>query len=687
MSIKPIKAHLNFAGSNMIREQKSSEGYRSTDGRSRIDNLYGEINKKDTFLTNIYSSSNEWKEKYEELVKENSILRAKLIQYNEESFEKIKEIYETQIQKHLSEIEKYKQKSLKHESENKETNELLEHLKRNFIDIKRNSDLFTQENESLRIELIEKNKTIKEFSNQIQEFSKTDALHNAEMFKLIEEIGRKHKENQNMKIEHIKNVNNIIKEKDELINEITNEIERFKKQNCIYQERISTIESIITIKDQHIASLNNENQSFNQRIKELESTYRDNNEIFEALHIKNIQYSKIEKELIMIKDIHQNCDKEKINVIEYNEIKEKLIENEEKLKKCQEKIKECQDKFNNNSSLFISLKEKILKFITLLESTSTLTNLLALFETDSFDSLFSLIHAYIIAINTENSSLKSISILLEQGKQDALSQLSVCKSENFSLLENLKKLSQYSKDFEKYEENLKNLENKIQNEININEMKEKKITSLKNKIEKLQQEIKSSFSKIDILKSQLALNEKNLILIQQLQELSRQDSLQKIALREQNNQHKHKIEELENELSKRPIERQLTKKLPNDPNSLLLQKIVSMKSELEQYNPSENATQQELRHYKTSLSNISFSLNKIEFVLKCIDDEFTCKKCLKFENSEFSICGHFNCMTCDKICKKCNEEMQKINTNLFYFLFRKINDIKKGLHESKNYTL
>lgn len=547
------KKNLNFVGTSIMKEQKTSEGNRTIDVKSRLDELYDEIKNRDDVINDLKSYSNEWKEKYEILVGENCFLRNKI------NLPGVEELQKT--------IEKYQ------------------------LDIK----------------------------NYI------------------------------------------------------NDIQAYGSKICVYEERIKTQEQVISTRNDLYNSVLIANKSHLNRINELEKEIESNNYLIKSLRSDNKA----------LNDLNSDLDKEIQSI--------KTLLNDKKLNQITQELDQLKitysDLLDRHKSLQNFWVTGINSIIQEINSTSP-KNQLEFLTKSTVDYNFSTITIEISKLSKENTSYLISNQSLLQKNSDMASKIQSYEETFNTLKEDLKKHSNTLQVSDSIQEELSSYKQKLQNQIESNNQKDKKILSLKNKIERLQQEIKSSFSKIDVLKSHLTLNEKNLVLIQQLQDLNKTESYQKKILRDQLDQYKKKIDELENENvkknAKNPLESlQKGNKVP-DSNFMLLKKIEYMRTELEQYCPSETSAGEELRNHKAAINKLKNLANSVEFALKCIEDDLRCRVCLKLDNLEIFTCGHLNCLICNNICKDCNQPAQSTDSSVFYRLNRRLNDIRRSLSTSKD---
>lgn len=653
------KTHLNFAGTSMVREQKTSEGTRIFDVRSRIDELYGEIRQKDSDIGVLHANSNEWKEKYEELVKENSMLRTKLMQHYGEDINVIKERHEKELQVYAKDLQKYRQIVAKNENE---IITLRQELHKVDLFVKKYEELekdWKCEKEKCEILL----KGIEEKEKSIERLTGRNKGLDGEIRELEEIVKKLTGEIQEVKWKLGLKIEEIEIRGIEEVKAKLNEIEGLHEKIEVLNGRLLGQTAVIKTRDGLVMVLTGENQEFVKRIRELEEEVKKHEEIIGS-EVKelNFKYARLKNDYEILQKSHQKCEMLKESQVKYERTQGILLESQEKYK---------------------NLKEKILKGFESVFSTFTpplcIENLKETIQSDHISPLFSEFSSQILKEISKFQLLQTCKDASDDKFLILSLELSNLQLENSKLLNKLANSSKKFPNSDTYEQKLQLYEQKLQYEIELNAMHENKIHSQKKKIEKLQSEIKSSFAKIDLLKSQLEASDKNLILIQQLKEKNANELSQKQILQEKLEQLTKKLGQIESDFPKKSEIPEKT-----NINSILLQKIGTMKSELEQYNPSVSNVQQELKTCKNTLSNLYFSSNRLEFSLKNIEDDFKCKVCLKLENIEIFSCGHLNCIFCNKTCKDCIEPSYKFNTHVFYSISRRVGDMKRALQEIKS---
>ena len=673
------KTHLNFAASNMIREQKSSDGSRAFEVRHRIDELYGEINKKDAFITHLNANGNEWREKNEELVRENSRLRAQLTQYYGEDLNLAKQKHDMEIQGYINEIQKYRTLLLKYEEEFKSLKLQLSDLddyKEKILQLEESLLDIEKENEGLNEITFLKDKTIQDLNKHIEELSKKDNSTSEIALRIKEDLIRKVNEYEAIIRDLSIKIEGITNESQESLKAKALEINKLMEENTIYEERRSALVIVVANRDSMIAVLSSEGRAQNNKIVELERlisvSSTNNSTLSSDYNLLRVQNEKLKKDYESLQDSHKNCEFEKVSYVNYEKIERSLIEYKEK--------------YENIRNLYINLKENLKTIIERMQadlfSSIVPLNLEPLLQSDSILPIFLEFTHQISLMISKNQSLLSSLTVLEQKLIESTTQLSKLQLENSTLIEKLSSAPKITPNISEYEQKLQLYKDKLEYEIEVSDNKSSKIQQQKSKIEKLQQEIKSSFLKIDSLKSQLEFHDKNILTIEELQELNESYSSQIFVLQGDLDRSKKRILQLESEPRKKHMDLS-SNKGESDINAVLLQRIELMKCELEQYNPSASRTEQELKTCKSVVSEVYFCSNKLEFTLKCLEEDFKCKVCTKLENMEIYACGHVNCIMCNKVCKDCSAPAEKLGTHIFYSLNRRLIDMKKTLQSLK----
>lgn len=537
------KGPLNLAAAAMLREQRTSEGSRLCCYKGQIDDLKAEIREKDQIILNLRLFSNEWKEKNEELVKENSMLRSRLGGFYADQLAEVNEKYVKELQGQLAEIHRLKKYAM----------ELEDKLRKMNKDRENNGVIESK---------------YKEYQSQIEMLMKKVQNSEAESAfkgKKLEEYALREKDHQLAMKKIIIDVQNAIKDLENRFKNIAKKVQDLDDRNKSLEDKLKYLQMKISEK------------------KQMENSSQKYLDLVEKFNELNDSYQKLMKKY------------ENIGL------------------------------YGNNGK---ALEEKI----------------------KALESLLATSQEKILALETS-----------EKGLKDA----------NDSLQGQAKAFETKARDY--YYKILS-----FQTEM---EEKDYKITKYKYKIEQLQQEIKSSFSRIDALKAQIAKNEQNQILILHLQEMNKQEICKRNLMRDEMEKHKKRIDDLESQLKSKSNG---PKKNSNDVSSLLLQKIEYMKNELETYNPSESSVIKEIKVYKGAVHSILNCISKIESSCRSLESDFKCKKCLKVDGIEIMQCGHSNCLHCGRRCLECAAEVPAFNTNIFYRLSRRINDLLRNTENTRD---
>jgi len=338
--------------------------------------------------------------------------------------------------------------------------------------------------------------------------------------------------------------------------------------------------------------------------------------------------------------IAQNTAKEQVCIESYNKIDQELQELKKQLNTVTWKNKEITE----------IIKKELCTMINTLNINSE-------FETKANEdpfSAFRLINEQILHLKKSLTLSESLSTSLQSTNNDLMSQISQLKESQklFNLTQNPyheHELSKLASELASHKESLSE--------------KDQKILFLEQRVYKFQQEMKISFEKIEKFRAQILQNDQKLILIPQLQFQLKQEELQSQSLRAELAEYK-----------KQRITPQPSVTSKSDPAAFLLQKIELMKSELENYNPTESKQTQNPRSLKSLLEPLQLTTNKLSFTIKILAEDYSCKTCNKLEDVEVCACGHLGCMNCCRTCNSCQKPA--LNTSIFFRLSRRVRDLQ-----------
>ena len=613
------KNRLSFVGNTIMREQRTSEGLRDFGNQSVLDRLNDEVKHKESIINSLNLNTAEWKLKNEDLVKENSILRAKLNQYYSQELNLASEKYQREISSYVSNELWLKGEISKLEFRNKDLGQEIVDLKRQLADyVKENKKLknVSAENNreryvvkrqiliNLKVKLPEIKRSFQVFADKV-----TESLNDTKQIVFVSftnftqiaqsEITKLFLENKRVKTSY--DIQSI---------ECSALINKFKDQEI----KISMLEELI--KNYKNSILLNEN-----RCAELENSLK----------------------------AAQNTVKEQVNIEKFNKIEKELQETKEKLNTITWK----------NQEITEIIKKELNTMINTLSISSELETKA---NEDPFQA-FRLINEKILHLKKSLVSYESLSTSLQSTNIDLVSQISQLKEAQ--KLFNLTQNPSHEHDVSKLASELAACKESLL-------AKEKKISSLEQREHKFQQEIKISFEKIEKFRAQILQNDQKLILIPQLQFQLKQELLQSQSLRAELAEYKKQII---------PPQSPTTNK--SDPAAFLLQKIELMKTELENYNPTESKQSQNPRSLKSLLEPLQMITNKLAFTIKILADDYSCKICNKLEDVEVCACGHLGCMNCCRTCNTCQKAA--LNTSIFFRLSRRVRDLQLCESQIKEY--
>jgi chromosome segregation ATPase len=613
-SNKELKNRLTFTG-NMILKEQSFEGNRESYSRTMVDRLSEELKQKESVISFLNMHNSEWKAKSEELVKENSMLRAKLSQVYGENMSLVH-------QKHQDEIGRYVSSELYLKQETSKLENKLKSI------INENSDLVLK-NSNLSDEITLLKDQLKSQHPKIKK-------QNTQNCKL---------QTLKSQLESVKSTfKALLKTKDSLesLENLCNfSLTSLKSQATLNENSLklekSRLEVSLQIRSQELSSLSSDLHSKSVQIKELED---QNLSLTKSLSSLTSNYNLLEKEYLRTNPVIS----EKSNQNNLKKLKQDLQESNEKNNYLENSQKLLMDQIQN--SVLSTLKvlhipphhispEEVFKTFPVINNT-----ILQLFDKTSAQSLK-------IQENEEK-----ISELLEK-----ISKLE-SKNDFFALTQ--------KHDLEQEVDRLTIEINSLSSQL---EEKDMKIKTSTIKIQRLQEEIKSSFEKIDSLKHQLSQSSHFQNLANHLQDSLSFETASKNHLESEIQKLQKKIKDLENRNSK-----------PADPHFFLLQKIESMKTELENFCPSENKSFQDRQQKTRLVTSLSTPVNKMVFTLKMIEEDLSCKSCLKIEDCDFCTSGHFSCSKCFSSCKTCQGTY--LSSSLFFRLSRRLRDLSLSSKEA-----
>ena len=614
-SKKDLKSRLTFTGSTIMREQ-TFDDQRENLSRSLVDRLSDDLKQKESVISFLNVHNSEWKAKNEELVKENSKLRARLNQAYGQDLNAINEKYQLEIARYVSNELQLKQEIFR-----------LENKIKNMI----------QENNEHHLKLsltVEENNKIKESIQKLQTPRKTPFVKRQ---KFIEMRSR---------IMELRTINNQYLNDKKLFETFQNFFDVFseslKTQVNLHIQSLnlnkSRLESTIQIRNHEISNLQSELSTKSIRLKELEDLTQSTSK---SLSLLTSKYNHLEKEFLKSNSI----SKEKVSLNKYNKLDQDLQEANSKLNSLTKSHKD----------LLTQIQESlcpILIFLKISENNqiSDLNNIFQYFPKilSSIDQL-----SKALQLQSEELETKTQEIFLLNSKISELEKA----SQFFNLTQN--------QDLENEILRLTQLLNVQSSQL---EEKDSLISSLTQKIKQLQAEIKLSFEKIEKFKNQSVLSEQNLRLAQQLQELLLQETTAK----------KLALDQLE-KCNKRCKELEQRGQRQADPSSFLLQKIESMKNELENYCPSESKQKEDKLSKYSLLNSLQTPVNKVIFTVKVLEEDFSCKVCNKIEDCEICASGHLSCINCFKTCKSCQGTY--LSSSIFFRLSRRLRDLSTGTKE------
>lgn len=424
------------------------------------------------------------------------------------------------------------------------------------------------------------------------------------------------------------------------------EIQRFKKIVNELEEKLRKY----TRANELNMDMENKNKEYEGRIEEMIK----NMQILEEENI--IKEKKIEEFVYKVETFREKINKEVKNALKNYEDRfqgymKAIQELDYKTQIIKDKLLVAQVKINEKSQSDKSINkyiETVKKFAELEEAYQKLSKK---YESEAYLTI-SLVKVLEEKISSLECQLKTA--------QDKISYLEASeyslKNLNDELHEQITHLKSKAKEYQNQVISYKSQLDKIA----------QKKTKYKQQINDLQQELKLKNDSIEAYKSQIADSEQDKSIILQLQEINKQDILKQNTINEEIENYKKSILKLENQL-----------KTKND-NPIMIYKSEIQKTELERQIQSENATSTEVKVYKGAVNLILNCVSKIEFSCRNLETDFRCIKCLKVEQIEVLHCGHLCCLSCCKRCSQCAVEVPAFNTNIFYQISRRINDLNKN---------
>jgi hypothetical protein len=680
---RECKTHLSFAGISVVRDQKTAES-KHFDPKARIEDLYREIRAKDRMISGFQQKILELTHQIEVLTEENSLLRSKVTQYYGQDLDKFAEKHKKEIEGYVNDIKELRKLVIEGEKR-WEASENADQLRKKITESEKIVEKNEQELKTMKNILIEREKIIERIQKELELCITADQTSIIEALKI--EIIKISQESE-LKDSEILNTKEINTQQKNELNQLSQALSETREQyNSIYKDYndlltrnssdstfkalqiqlhgkdayIKDLESAIKARDTEMEALSSTLKHQTLMIKDLETLNASYFSSLSSLNSLTSKCSQLENQLLIIKTV----EREKVSYTKYAKLEQELIEAKEDCIKISKKY----------SILIEIIKNELRVILSSAKAGEKVERMDELLEKDDFYSAFQLLND--IVINLYDQNFKAQEQITRLFSLLQLSELKIKSLEEKSQLFSLTQQQDLESQLQLLEQQLLAEKTKVQD-------RDKRIEKLTRKVDTLQREIKASFIKIDLLKTQLAIGEKNSELIQQLQEFLKQETQKKNFLSEQLELYKKRLYSLENSLDSTP---QSPKKQNSDPTAMLLQKIEHMKSELEHYCPSEISAQKELKSWKSAVNSLNSVFKKLEFVLKCIEDDFSCPLCGKLENVEVLSCRHYFCIACNKSCQECGEVLQSLNTNVFFKLSRRMRDLKRHIEEAKEIPL
>ena len=614
-SKKDLKSRLTFTGSTIMREHPI-EDQRESHSRSLVDRLSDDLKQKESVISFLNVHNSEWKAKNEELVKENSKLRSRLNQVYGQDLTAINEKHQLEIARYVS-------------------NELL--LKQEIFRLESKIKNMIQENNENHLKLsltVDENNRIKESIQKLQTPRKAPFVKRQKFIEMksrvleLRTIIKQYLDDRKL-FDKFQNFLDVFSESLKTQVNLHNQSAKLEK---------SRLESTIQIRNHEISNLISENSAKSNLIKELEELNLSTNK---SLSLMTTKYNHLEKEFLKNKSTSNN----KVSLNKYNKIDQDLQEANSKIasltKTHKDLLTQIQESLN---PIIASLK---------LPDTHQLTTPENIFP--SFSIILSSIHRLFKTLQTQSETIES------KNKEISSLNSQISELERASHLFDLTQNQDLENEISRLTQLLSAQSSQLQE-------KDSLISSLNQKIKQLQSEIKLSFEKIEKFKNQSVLSEQNLRLAQQLQELLLQETTAKKLALDQLEKCNKRCKELEQRAQRQA-----------DPSSFLLQKIESMKNELENYCPSESKQKEDKISKYSLLNSLHTPVNKVVFTVKVLEEDFSCKVCNRVEDCEICASGHLSCINCFKTCKSCQGNY--LSSSIFFRLSRRLRDLSTGTKE------